>query len=282
MADDINLKKLDLKKIPTWVWLVGGGGVIIVVFIILRNNAASSTTSTTGTTTSDVSSLFSGFSTDLQNLQKNLTDSVSSLTATEQADIATLQTSLQNNIATVNSSLTALQSGLAEQVSITNSLSGVPAAIQGLTATTGTIQSQLNAAQATIRGLLQNPSVNYSSLTNAFTLINSELQTLQQEINASALTGLSVQSLIQDAYQNVAAKISYDTMVNGHGVLGDNATIDQVVNYLKTTTRYASNPNAQFLLSLVRSGTNTYGLPTSSGSIAVLPPITTYTVPAAP
>lgn len=223
--------KVNIKKVPVWVWIAAGGGALIGVFLILRNNAAGSSAAGTQPVATDVNSLFSSITDSVSKFQETVNQRFSDFTTQQQQ-------ALSDALAGVNSTIGQLSTQITAN-----------------TATGTALQDRIRAVETAIQQITSGTSGSYAQLQNQIT----SLQTILSTLAASQRNDTTaIQYEIQAALDGARAQLG---KISGNWY---NASLASIISLLNSQPNLlAGQPLRDFLISLVpASGTLTgYNLP---------------------
>lgn len=111
----LDIKKLNVKKLPVWVWVAAGGGAIVLVYVILRNNASAATDTpapaSSGGGASDALAAVSGFSQQLDQLRTGIQAQIAALTDDQRDALRVITDSINASITSITARIATLTTG---------------------------------------------------------------------------------------------------------------------------------------------------------------------------
>lgn len=249
----LDLKRLNVKKLPAWVWVAGGGGAIVLVYVILRNNASSASDTpapaNVGGGSSDALAAVSGFTQQLDQLRTGIQSQIDALTSDQRGALATITASINTSIEAITARIATLTSG---QDAIRAALAGALSRIDAL------------AGEVTTRG---------ADAALKVQQYNAIIQELRDQITTltanNPITGVAIAAAFDQARLQLAV---VDAGAGYQNSRWYRASDNEIQNKLKTDpTVLVGNPSRALIVSVVRNAAGQWTLPGSVTNWLPLP-----------
>ena len=281
---EVKAPKINLKKLPAWIWVAGAGGAIILVYVIIRNNANASAPASGGG--GDAISALSGFTQQLDQMKSGLQAQIDALSKDQQLAVKQLADSINTSITSITATLSDLTRG---QNILTQGQATLTAELAKLrnefAAGITTLQQAIAATNQQVASVLSQVTANKQDAGLKFSAVHQMIVDLQDQVNATirASTTLSGGSAIGQAFDNVRVAIANMKSIDNNGNFNGNAmaawmgrNIDQTIAYLRANPTFMSDsPYAKLLLSLQKDAQGIWTLPAVNivpGVVKSLPP----------